>query len=114
MHQRGRTIAGLIFILLFLSYYSSITLFWHSHQLGNITIVHSHPFSHNSTHSHSTAQYDLIKILSETAGFVSFASFLLAKAFMAKKCSFRTKQTTKALQFYSVVWFRRGPPTYFI
>jgi hypothetical protein len=112
MKNKVKSILSHILLLLFISYYGSITLFWHSHRLGNTVIVHSHPFS-NAQHSHTAAQYDLIKVLTETAGFIGFSSILAAKALDSKNHLYATKLTFKALRNSSYVCFRRGPPTYF-
>jgi len=112
MKNKLRTILSQILLVLFVSYYGSITLFWHSHRLGNITIVHSHPFSNNQ-HSHSAAQIDLIKVLTETAGFIGIAGFCFSNALKAKKHLFSSKAISEALLYDSVVWFRRGPPVSF-
>jgi len=111
MEKRVKQILTHILLLLFVTYYSSITLFWHSHHLGNTTIVHSHPFN-NTQHSHTAAQYDLIKGLSETAGFVDFAALIVALALKAKSHLFDPNSISKSLQQFKTVWNRRGPPAY--
>lgn len=72
-------------LILFLGYYGSITLFFHSHFINGVTIVHSHPFnSDNGTGSsnvpHSEKQMLLIQLLSvffTTAIPISFATLIL-------------------------------------
>lgn len=56
-----------LLITLFIGYYSSITLFYHTHLVNGVVIVHSHPFksSNNNqnpvqSHSHSSASYVVI------------------------------------------------------
>lgn len=112
MRYRVKSIISHILLLLFISYYSSITLFWHVHKLGTTTIVHSHPFG-NAQHPHSAAQYDLIKILTETAGFIGFAGFYIAKVLQVRKHLFASKLISETLRYDSVIWYRRGPPVHF-
>jgi hypothetical protein len=58
----------LLLLVLFIGYYSSITMFYHAHILANgIVITHSHPFkspvnnkSPFQSHSHSSTAYNLI------------------------------------------------------
>lgn len=111
MKKRVKQILSHVLLLLFISYYSSITLFWHSHHLGNTTIVHSHPFN-NTQHSHTAPQYDLIKVLTETAGFIGLGGFIIAAALKVKSHEFAPKAVSEAFQYDSVVWYRRGPPAY--
>jgi len=113
MKKRVKQILTHILLFLFVSYYGSITLFWHSHHLGNTTIVHSHPFN-NTQHSHSAAQFDLIKVLTETAGFIGISGLFVALALKAKSHLFATKPASNRKQTDSVVWYRRGPPAYFL
>lgn len=51
-----------LLLVLFVSYYSSITLFYHTHLVNGEVIVHSHPFSKKNqkpfqSHSHSSSTY---------------------------------------------------------
>lgn len=56
MKKRDNHILLRVFLfMLFLSYQAGITLFSHSHNVGGVTIVHSHPYA-SSTHSHSANQ----------------------------------------------------------
>ena len=109
MKKRVKQILTHVLLLLFVSYYGSITLFWHSHHLGNTTIVHSHPFS-NTQHSHTAAQYDLIKVLTETVGFIGVGGLIVALALKAKSHLFALESIYKRLQQCTVVCHRRGPP----
>jgi hypothetical protein len=57
-----------LLLILFMGYYSSITLFYHAHLVNGEIIVHSHPFSKTKQgpfqpHSHSSAAYVLIQHL---------------------------------------------------
>jgi hypothetical protein len=96
-------------LLLFISYYGSITLFWHSHKLGYTTIFHSHPFG-NPNHTHTTAQYDLIKVLSETAGFVTVTGLSVWAAIEGRSNLLVAKPVASIPQNQAIIYFRRGPP----
>lgn len=62
---RTRTIGGML-LAIFLSFYCSNHLFWHTHDTGDSKIVHSHPFS-NSSHSHTAPQILTIGVLGDSA-----------------------------------------------
>lgn len=77
--RKFKTVAGIILVLLYLGYLGSVTFFHHSHSVGDITVVHSHPHKSNngnthSGHDHSEYQLVLIHFLSViiTAGTVFF------------------------------------------
>jgi hypothetical protein len=65
---RFKTIIVYSLLILFLGYYGSITLFYHSHLVLGDTIVHSHPYwSDNQgmpSHTHSEKGYVTIQLLS--------------------------------------------------
>jgi hypothetical protein len=61
------------FIVLFLGYYGSITLFYHVHIINKHVFVHSHPFKNNSnekgpiqSHSHSGLMLNHIQELNHS------------------------------------------------
>lgn len=66
--NRIKEFFGYAFLILFLGYYGSITLFYHSHLVLGDTIVHSHPFKSDNNgkplHSHSGKEYITIQFLS--------------------------------------------------
>lgn len=59
-----RTYSAYLLLILFCCYYSSISLFFHAHIVGGVSVVHSH-FGGDSDHSHSDSQYAVIDILSQ-------------------------------------------------
>lgn len=72
-------------------YYGSITLFPHVHHVGNITIVHSHPFHSDSNgdpieHSHSKNQYIFIDFLTHFVStfIVFYAGLTVIRAIIHK------------------------------
>ena len=68
LKNRLKRIYAYCLLILFLGYYGSITLFYHSYIVLGETIVHSHPFkadSHGSPlHSHTDKGYITIQLLS--------------------------------------------------
>ena len=61
-------ISKYFFLILFLGFLGSITLFNHAHVVNGITIVHSHPFKSDSNgkpiHSHNNKEFITIHLLS--------------------------------------------------
>lgn len=85
-HTIWRTkIVSIFLLILFLGYYSSITFFTHSHFIGGVTIVHSHPYkSENGKSSpnsqHSNKELQVIQLLSEyftTAALILFGATMI-------------------------------------
>jgi len=76
---------SLLLLLIFLGYYSGITLFPHTHIVNGITIIHSHPFNsgggnNSSNLPHSGKELQLIHHLSEflsTAASISFIALII-------------------------------------
>ena len=69
--------------VLFLSYIGCISLFTHTHVVNGVTIVHSHPYQSGGGHEHTTAEFQLIHLLSnittpEPAMWLFFAAVLFA------------------------------------
>ena len=67
-------------LILFLGYYGSITMFYHSHIVtGDTIIVHSHPFRADKNglplHSHTTNGFITIHLLSTLLVSLSFLFF---------------------------------------
>ena len=99
----------LLFIL-FIGYYGSVSLFWHTHHLAYGVVTHSHPFS-TPDHGHSSGEYQIIDALSAVfaeeavlvatlvALFFPLLVFLIEDAFRIRRCNLRQ------------VLYLRGPPT---
>jgi hypothetical protein len=66
-------------LILFLGYYGSITMFFHSHIISGDTVVHSHPFRTDNNglplHSHTTNGFITIHLLSTILVSLSFLVF---------------------------------------
>jgi hypothetical protein len=79
MKKWSINISKYFFLLLFLGFFGSITLFDHAHIVDGTTIVHSHPYKTNShsipLHSHSEKGYITIQLLSFLAYTFLFICF---------------------------------------
>lgn len=64
MKQLLHKIARYFLPVLFISYIGCISLFTHSHVVNGVTIVHSHPYKPGTEHGHTTAEFQLIHMLS--------------------------------------------------
>ena len=76
MKKIGHSLTALALLVLFATYWSSITLFPHAHRIGNRVYVHSHPFADTNNHSHTEQQLQVIEYLS----LLLVASVVIAKA----------------------------------
>lgn len=89
----------LLLLVLFLGYYSGITLFPHTHIINGIAIVHSHPFNSGRGNNpsnllHSGKELQLIHHLSEffsTAASISFI-VLIIKSLLVDDLGRSTKE----------------------
>lgn len=63
MEKRSRLYSSLVLLAIYAFFFASTNLFYHSHQIENMKIVHSHPWS-GGNHAHSTGQILLINIIS--------------------------------------------------
>ena len=61
MDNKKRITAGIVLALVYAFFFASTNLFYHSHTISNVRIVHSHPWS-GAAHTHSDTQISLIEI----------------------------------------------------
>lgn len=102
---------------LFLFYYSGNVMFYHSHIVDGVNVVHSHPFplgKSGKSHSHTTCEILAIKILSQNLLLLTIGALFLAllEAPLAAYISVRQTQTytNKTLLVKSL----RAPPFSFL
>ncbi len=101
-------------MVLFLGYYVSITLFYHTHIVQGDTIVHSHPYKTDNkglpSHSHSEKGYIIIHFLSCFSVFI-FLFFFNFKTItpIVYKIIFRTSRIT-GNSSCNLVYSLRAPP----
>lgn len=62
MGNRKRIIAGIVLAAVYAFFFASTNLFYHSHIISDVKIVHSHPWS-GAAHSHNAEQISLIEVL---------------------------------------------------
>lgn len=81
LKQLLHKIARYFLPVLFISYIGCISLFTHSHVVNGVTIVHSHPYKPGTEHEHTTAEFQLIHMLSsietENPSMWAFVSVIL-------------------------------------
>ena len=67
LNSRIKRVLAYSLLFIFIGYYASITLFYHSHLIHGDTIVHSHPFKTDNhgapLHSHSDNSFITIQLL---------------------------------------------------
>lgn len=102
---------GVVLLLIFLSFYSSSNLFWHTHIVGDQKVVHSHPFE-NSTHTHTASQLLTIGIWGDTSldsqqSGIDFSQTLFSAAITL----FVAISLSKPLSFSGLNRLFRGPPS---
>lgn len=56
-------LAGVVMVMVFITYWCNITLFCHQHVINGIALVHSHPYK--AQHQHSESQILTIHFLSQ-------------------------------------------------
>ena len=80
-----RKYTGLFLILVYAFFFASTNLFYHTHQLADYKLVHSHPFSIPG-HSHTAGQILLINII-DSADFQESAGLSVPDAIPGLSCS---------------------------
>ncbi|MBQ0150085.1 MAG: hypothetical protein KBT08_05650 [Bacteroidales bacterium] len=104
-----RKYIGIFLVLVYAFFFASTNLFYHSHQLADSKLVHSHPFSIPG-HSHTATQILLIE-LTDTADYQASAELSAPDAAPGMFCPEISDSCTEAvlsgvLFFYSL----RAPP----
>ena len=79
-----RKYSGLFLILVYAFFFASTNLFYHSHQLADYKLVHSHPFSIPG-HSHTANQILLIDLI-DSADFQESAELSVPDAVPGFSC----------------------------
>lgn len=109
MMRDKRKLYAVILLLLFGCYYSSISLFSHTHIAHGTSVVHSH-LGGETDHEHSDAQYAVIDILSNFQSECAVAFYGISVPFVLLTESYTGYEAPSHLeQVYSVLKLR-GPP----
>lgn len=122
MHRAKKHIGIRIFFLaLFLSYFTDITFFTHSHIINGVTIVHSHFFCETSSaskpeqpqsHSHSANALTLIShVTSWTA--VLLQTPEVPSVSLISTITYSTGNIPPIPQAEPEILYLRGPPTHY-
>ncbi len=113
--KAGITVSKYFFLLLFLGFLGSITLFNHAHVVNGVTIIHSHPFKSGSNgkplHSHTDQGFLTIHLLS-VISIVSIISFFTLESLVPS--SYKIVPQTRPLEVNNLsCLFRslRAPPS---
>jgi hypothetical protein len=115
LKNRVKRIYAYCLLILFMGYYGSITLFYHSHIVLGDTIVHSHPFRSDShgapMHSHTDNGYVTIHILASfTVAFIFLYFDFKTKAKVIYEIVPKFKHGTANHSFH-YFYSLRAPPT---
>jgi hypothetical protein len=85
--SRIKLFIELLVLLLFVGYYSGVTMFYHTHTVNGVTIVHSHPFlkhtdkqGHPIEHSHTREGFQFIQFTSHFV-FTIFMAIVASSVF---------------------------------
>ncbi len=115
MKHYKNEIARLFLLILFIGYWSSVTLFPHAHFFKTITIVHSHPFSKNAenkpiNHHHTPNELLLISVLSNFISTLITVVFSVEILFTAIALIYKIKDAhIKNITDYSLCLLRAPP-----
>ena len=105
-----RKYTGLFLILVYAFFFASTNLFYHSHQLADYKLVHSHPFSIPG-HSHTAGQILLIGLI-DSADLLESAELSVPEAtygFSVPEIS--DKRAEDVLSGFNFDYSLRAPPT---
>ncbi len=90
-----RKYSGLFLILVYAFFFASTNLFYHSHQLADYKLVHSHPFSIPG-HSHTVNQILLIDLI-DSADFLESAELSVPDAVPGFSCPENMSNSTEVV-----------------
>jgi hypothetical protein len=101
-------------IVLFMGYYISITMFYHTHYFPWGTVTHSHPYmptnSETSSHTHTQSQCLAISSLANLLLVVAVFAFFICKPDLVQKIYIRVRHY---VSFFRYVFSPlRGPPIF--
>jgi len=103
-------------LAIFLSYYGSVNLFYHSHIVLGDTIVHSHPFKSDNSgkpiHSHNDKGFVTIQLLTYFLIFTLITATILDSVFYSKAELIVRKRLNREFSTSRLVNSLRAPPAY--
>ena len=121
MNIKTRDFSKYFLAILFVVYYLSITLFYHSHIINGITISHSHFYrTHTDTngepvnHSHPQDEYIFIKIITQFITTV-VSGFILSRVLLMVLTQYQIPLKELILSSFSGSGYSlRGPPFFIL
>lgn len=105
-----RKILGVLLLTLFVGYFVGITFFPHKHVVNGVVIVHSHPFSSNEHHAHSTNVLNWLQQLSQILTKVFVSGVLLSALLSVKSIIEIFDALFSYAGNYKYSYFSRPPP----
>ena len=103
-----------ILVVLFLSYYVSATMFYHTHYFNWGTVTHSHPYfpfdKDSANHTHTPAQCQVISFLTNLLLIFSIISVFICKTVIVQKIYLRVRSFTSC--FNIIFSPLRAPPLF--
>ncbi|MDD2411627.1 MAG: hypothetical protein RBS19_08450 [Bacteroidales bacterium] len=114
----NRRTFSFFFLVFFIFYYLGTVLFIHTHTIDGKAVTHSHPYQSdaqgNPLHTHSTAEFTLIRILSQFLTLSFFAFWGLKKIFVYLKNKLYSNTDANTLSIYPhLIYSLRAPPLFF-
>ena len=104
-----RKYTGLFLILVYAFFFASTNFFYHTHQLADHKLVHSHPFSIPG-HSHTAGQILLIDLI-DSADLMESAELSAPNAIPGFSCpEFSDNYAEKVLSGFNFYYSLRAPP----
>ena len=107
--RRIRAYSALFLLLVFGCYFSSISLFSHTHIVHGSSVVHSH-LGGGTQHDHSDSQYAVIDILSYFQSECAVDFFSVGTPFFLLSESYAGYEAPSFLNEVRPVHTLRGPP----
>ena len=114
----NRRTFSLFFLVFFIFYYLGTVLFIHTHNIDGKVVTHSHPYQSdaqgNPLHTHSTAGFTLIRILSQFLTLSFFTIWGRKKIFIYLKNESYSTTDANTLSIYPhLIYSLRAPPCFF-
>ena len=105
----SKKILSVFLVALFISYYTGVSFFPHTHVYSWGTVTHSHPHT-SSTHTHSVLALQFIHSLNHNIHFIAVAGVLYAVILTVSNALFCIIETRKATSQHFVSNQLRAPP----
>lgn len=110
--MRLKQTIGLLLLVAYAFFFASANLCYHSHQLADGTIVHSHIFFGGQHHNHTAGQLQIIDQLNTTS--YEEAEPVSVQLIQSDFCELLVAREVVALQLTPIYNFSlRAPPVYY-